>query len=82
MDDKSKKSHTDDHDQLPSDEITRKKIDEHLSNIDDTISEQDIKNINTSTASTTIPDKKDADEDKEEETKREMPNTWDILDQS
>ncbi len=95
-----KKSNTptgDSHNQLPSDEATRNKINKHLSDINDTISEEDMKNINTSTGaqnSTVIPaektdEKEDADEDIEddkrsnedddENPKKEMPTSWDII---
>ncbi len=90
MDDKSKKSHTDDHNQLPSDEVTRNKIDKHLSDIDDTISEEDIKNINTVTGAENNPaethnhadeeneiNKDDKDDDDEPE--KEAPTPWEIL---
>ena len=42
-----KKSHIDDHNQTPSDKTTRNKIDKHLRDEKDTISEEDLKNINT-----------------------------------
>lgn len=89
MDDKSKHSHTDDHNQLPSDEVTRNKIDKHLSDIDDTISEEDIKNINTVTGAKNDDDitDKNADEENEidrddkddEEPEKEAPTPWEIL---
>lgn len=88
MDDKSKKSHTDDHNQLPSDEATRKKIDKHLSDIDDTISEEDIKNINTETgAKSDVPggkknkkdNKADDENGEDDELEKEMPTPWEIL---
>ncbi len=86
------KSHEDDHDQPPQDEATRNKIDKHLSDINDTISEEDIKNINTTTGRENIPpvSHKDADEEDEivesindedednDEPKEEMPTAWDI----
>lgn len=70
MKEKSNTPTGDSHNQLPSDEATRNKINKHLSDINDTISEEDMKNINTSTGtqnSTVIPggntdEKKDADE--------------------
>jgi len=89
MADKSKKSHTEDHNQLPSDEGTRKKIDKHLSDIDDTISEEDIKNINTDTGVKTADtesnkkkEKKKEDRKDEEDTdpEKEAPTPWEILD--
>lgn len=90
MDDKSKKSHTDDHNQLPSDEVTRNKIDKHLSDIDDTISEEDIKNINTVTGAENNPAETDKHTDEEneiednkvddddEELDKEAPTPWEI----
>ncbi len=79
-----KKSNTptgDSHNQLPSDEATRNKINKHLRDINDTISEEDMKNINTSTDtqnSTVIPqentdEKEDAGE-KTEDDKRSNDN--------
>lgn len=89
MDNKSTKSHTDDHNQLPSDEATRNKIDKHLSDIDDTISEEDLKNINTVTGAendVVTPDKKEDekneidDKPKEnDEPEKEAPTPWEIL---
>ncbi|MEO5781680.1 MAG: hypothetical protein ABIQ07_00325 [Ginsengibacter sp.] len=90
MDDKLNKSHTDDHNQLPSDEVTRNKIDKHLSDIDDTISEEDIKNINTVTGTETdaVVTDKHADEENEidkegknddDEQEKEAPTPWEIL---
>jgi hypothetical protein len=87
------KPHQDDHDLPPSDEATRNKIDKHLSDINDTISEDDIKNMNTSTGRENIPpvshrdaDEEDLiddsikqdDEDDDDEPKEEMPTAWDI----
>ncbi len=94
----------DDHNQLPSDEATKRKIDKHLSDINDTISEEDMKNINTSTgienssvgADETTHEKQEThereaegtekrgnekgiDQGDEEEPKKEMPSSWDIL---
>ena len=80
------------HDQPPQDEVTKNKIDKHLSDIDDTISEEDLKNINTSTG--TDPDAmakehqhdiNEADEimnEKidEDEPEKEAPSAWEILD--
>lgn len=72
------------------DEATKNKIDKHLSDIDDTISEDDIKNINTSlTAKDISVAEKDADEvsaepkseTEDKESKKEMPNTWDMVDE-
>lgn len=89
MDDKSKKSHTDDHHQPPSDETTRNKIDKHLSDIDDKISEEDIKNINTQTGAAAPGDnrhdKTEADEIMKEQSKdddepeKEAPTPWEVL---
>ncbi len=72
------------------DKVTKDKIDRHLRDIDDTISEEDIKNINTSlTGNNVSRAEKDADdasagaESGREDTapKKEMPNTWDIVDE-
>ena len=89
MQENSNRPLEDDHDMPPSDETTRKKIDKHLSDINDTISEEDMKNINTNTGSTAPTDhaydKAEADEilkDKndDEEPEREAPSPWTILD--
>ena len=82
-----KKSHSDDHNQLPSDEVTRNKINKHLSDIDDTISEEDIKNINTVTGTETnaakavknVEPKKEDDDKPDEEPEKEAPTPWEIL---
>lgn len=92
MDKKLNKSHTDDHNQLPSDEVTRNKIDKHLSNIDDTISEEDIKNINTVTgtenavSADNAHDKLEADEiindgnnNPDDKPEDEAPTPWEVL---
>lgn len=77
------------HDQPPQDEVTRNKIDKHLSDESDTISEEDMKNINTSTgAGTPVAnhkhDKDEADEilkdgNNEADPEREAPTPWNIL---
>ena len=87
MDKKSTKSHNDEHNQLQSDEVTRNKIDKHLSDIDDTISEEDIKNINIVVAGTENvadepgenTDKKRRANDSDEDPKKEAPTPWEIL---
>ncbi len=79
------------HDQPPQDEATRNKIDKHLSDKEDTISEEDMKNINTSTGREHIPATSHRDPDEEDEIiedkdddndddepKEEMPTAWDI----
>jgi hypothetical protein len=86
---KSNKPMEDSHDQLRADETTRKKIDKHLSDIEDTISEQDIKNINTDTGNMVSEDHhhdiEEADEilkekrGDDEEPEKEAPSTWEIL---
>lgn len=66
MANKSNKLQTDSHNQQPFDEVTRNKIDKHLKDINDTISEEDIKNINTeilpSGDETTTIDKQEIDD--------------------
>ncbi len=81
------KPNSDAHNQTPSDDITRDKINKHLSDINDTISEQDIKNINTTIPPSDTGVKENAEETpgstsetKDEESKEEMPNVWDIMD--
>ena len=81
-----------DHDLPPQDEVTKNKIDKHLSDINDTISEQDIRNINTNTgtdpdalAKAHLHDKEEADKiikdgkNEEEEPDKEAPSPWEIL---
>ena len=68
---------------------TKNKIDRHLHDINDTISEKDIKNINTDISSGEIPggiEKKNKDKDQKKEQKDEkdqhkdeMPTSWDIM---
>ncbi len=88
MDNKLNKPLDDDHDQPPQDEATKNKIDKHLSDENDTISEEDIKNINTSTGKENIKviPHKDADEEDEinddtddDEPEKEAPTPWEIL---
>ena len=89
MEKKSNKPLDEAHDQPPQDEATRNKIDKHLSDIDDTISEEDLKNINTVTGAendVVAPNKK-ADEKNEiddspkddNEPEKEAPTPWEIL---
>lgn len=81
-----------DHDQPPQDEATRKKIEKHLSDENDTISEEDMKNINTSTGTDTTSlvkdrehDVREANEilqekpDEDDEPNKEAPSPWEIL---
>ena len=87
---KTKKPIDDAHNQPPQDETTKNKIDKHLSDINDTISEQDIKNINTSTGTETTADHRhdidEADEiinektGEDDEPEKEAPSAWEILD--
>ena len=92
MDNKPNKPLGDDHDLPPQDEVTKNKIDKHLSDINDTISEQDIKNINTSTgtdgdalAKEHLHDINEADEiikdgkNEADEPDEEAPSSWEIL---
>ena len=72
-----------------TDGTTKNKIDRHLHDVNDTISEKDIKNINTDISSGEIPgavEKKNQDKDEKDEQKEdkdqpkdEMPTSWDIL---
>ena len=78
------------HNRPPQDEATKNKIDKHLSDIDDTISEEDLKNINTDTGATPSTDNAhdidEADEiinektNDDEEPEKEAPSAWEILD--
>ena len=91
MDNKSNKPLGEDHDLPPQDEATKNKIDKHLSDINDTISEEDIRNINTSTSTDPdallkehLHDKDEADEilkekPEEEDPDAEAPTPWNIL---
>lgn len=89
MDNNVNKTLGHEHDGPPQDEQTKNKIEKHLSDINSTISEQDIKNINTSIGGENIPatphrdpDEEDeinkVDENNDDEPKEEMPTTWDI----
>jgi hypothetical protein len=85
-----KRSNNDEHDQPPQDEATKNKVDKHLRDEKDTISEEDLKNINTDITPGT-PDTKEpatppptADKNKtddDDKPKKEMPSTWDIIDE-
>ena len=74
-----------------TDKVTKSKIHKHLTDINDTISAQDIKNIDANISSRDVqqadnqkteelhpdnPDKDDSDEDNREQ----LPTTWNILD--
>ena len=72
------------------DKVAKDKIDRHLSDVNDTISEEDIKNINTDISSPELPDKdKEKPDDKPlpEEKKTEDPKndkgplltSWNVL---
>ena len=68
------------------DEVTKNKIDKHLSDINDTISEEDIQNIKTNiTVAPKVYVENPTDDIKDksdiEEPKKEMPNTWDMVDE-
>ena len=80
------------HNQPPQDETTKHKLDKHLSDINDTISEQDIKNINTGTgtdgdelAKQRLHDIDEANElvndrpNEDDEPEKEAPSSWEIL---
>lgn len=91
MDKNPNKPGEDTHHNPPSDEKTRNKIDKHLSEKDDTISEDDMQNINTDTGTDTAlttdnaHDKREADEilkdnkNDDEEPEKEAPTPWEIL---
>ena len=92
MEKKTNKPLDEAHDQPPQDEVTKNKIDKHLSDINDTISEQDIKNINTSTGTDSdalakehLHDIDEADEiikdrrDDDDAPEKEAPSPWTIL---
>lgn len=74
------------HDQPPQDAETKNKIDKHLSDINDTISEDDIKKINTSTGTSpaTQTDKHFSEENEiddnadENDRDKESPTAWEI----
>jgi hypothetical protein len=79
----------DDHDLPRRDEVTKNKIDRHLSDEKDTISEDDIKNINTSinTGSAIENEKRESDlndfpekKNEDDEPEKEMPTSWNIID--
>ena len=90
MEKKSNNLPDDAHDLPPQDEATKNKIDKHLSDIDDTISEEDLKNINTDTGTAAPTDNthdiEEADEimnektNDEDDPEKEAPSAWEILD--
>ena len=70
------------HDQPPQDIDTKSKIDKHLSDINDTISEDDLKKINTSThtgESSAMPEEESSEQNGEEEPHKESPSSWEIM---
>ena len=79
------------HNRPPQDEVTKNKIDKHLSDIDDTISEDDLKNINTNVGVDTTTQAKENEHDIDEadeimkdkpdddEPEKEAPSSWEIL---
>lgn len=91
MDRKINNPQEEDHDGPPQDEVTKNKIDKHLSDINSTISEEDMKNINTNTGTDTnalakehLHDKDEADEilkekRDDEDPEPEAPTPWNIL---
>ncbi len=91
MDNISKKPlEEEDHDLPPSDETLRNKIDKHLSDKNDTISEDDLKNIKTTTGRENIVavshrEEGEVDEINDEDKKddiepdKEAPSSWEIL---
>jgi hypothetical protein len=92
MEQKPDKLPEDSHDRPPQDEVTKNKIDKHLSDIDDTISEEDIKKINTNIgidgtaqARENEHDIDEADEimkdnpGEEADPEKEAPSSWEIL---
>lgn len=91
MENREKNNPDEEHDLPPQDEVTKNKIDKHLSDINDTISEQDIKNINTSISTDPdalmkehLHDKDEADEilkkkPDDDEPEQEAPTPWNIL---
>ena len=89
--DKQELNDTEDSPERYTDEVTKSKIHKHLTDINDTISAQDIGNIDTNISSRDVPktdneetaqlppdnpDKKDSNEDNREQ----LPTTWNILD--
>lgn len=72
------------------DEVTQNKIDRHLHDINDVISEQDIRNIRTDISSSKIFKNDEIDNDRipftdkkmngENDGKDQLPSTWNVLD--
>ncbi len=73
------------------DEVTQNKIDRHLHDINDTISEEDIKNIKTDISSPEVPgDNEDNSETgflldgkkhkKDDDNRDQLPTTWNVID--
>ena len=91
MEKKSNKPLEESHDLPPQDEVTKNKIDKHLSDIDDTISEEDLKNINTNIGVDTTAQARENEHDvaeadeimkekpDDDEPEKEAPSSWTIL---
>ncbi len=90
--DKQEPNKTENSPEKYTDEVTKSKIQKHLTDINDTISAEDIQNIDTNFRSTDVPkagnnetgelppDKTDKDEDNDEDNREQLPTTWNILD--
>ena len=82
---------TEDSPERYTDEVTQSKIHKHLTDINDTISAQDIQNIDTNISSPDVPkagnneiaelapDKTDKD-DNDEDDREQVPTVWNVLD--
>ena len=88
--DKHQSNESEDNPEKYKDEITQSKIHKHLTDINDTISPQDIKNIDANIGSPDVPnsgnketeelppDETDKD-DNDEDNREQLPTTWNIL---
>lgn len=77
-----------------TDEVTQSKIHKHLTDVNDSISAQDILNIDTNISSPNVPNAgnseteelppvktdKDDNKDNDEDNRGQLPTTWNVLD--
>ena len=90
MDNNSKKNQSENHEAQPyslSDEVTKEKINKHLSDINDVITEEDIANVKVPGEEEPLPprlsdrDYEKKDDDKGENLTERKPITpWDVID--
>lgn len=90
--DKQELNETEDSPERYTDEVTQSKIHKHLTDINDTISAEDIKNVDTNISSANIPkagsneaeelshDKNNKGDDSDDNHREQVPTTWNVLD--